>query len=146
MFNFWQAPDHWQWSVFVHVFILEDHVSWVQQVTFSTFMCLIWRNSVLCFDDFTLLKRKDSAQMTIMGQWGCGVQSRVFPEGTEVRSQLSSEGPFLRKTSLIIPGGLRCLWKRDGGPRHPWGGLGRFGRGNVWFDSAHWVRKLCDNF
>ena len=32
----------------------------------------------MCFDDFALLKRKDSPQMTTMGYQGCGIQSRVF--------------------------------------------------------------------
>ena len=36
--------------------------------------------------------------------------------------------------------------QETGGPRHPQGGLGIFEGGSVWFDSAHWVSKLCDNF
>ena len=76
-------------------------------------MCTIWRNCVLCFHDLALLRWKDSAQMTIMGHQGCGVQSRVLPDGTEVRSQLSTKDLFLRRKTLNIPGGLRHLWKRE---------------------------------
>ena len=38
-------------------------------------MYTIWRNCVLCFHDFALLRQKGSAQTTIMGYLGCGVQS-----------------------------------------------------------------------
>ena len=57
-------------------------------------LCSIWRTSVLCFIDFALLRRGDSAQMTIVGHHVCGVQSRVFPKGTEVKSQPSAKDLF----------------------------------------------------
>ena len=127
MFDFWQAPDLNIWC----------------GVTLST--SSIWRNSVLCFDDFVLLKRKDSAQMTILGHWGYGVQFGVFHEGTEVRSQLFAKDLFWERTHWTSQEDCdtyaRERWPQtlQRRPRDIWGG-------SVWFDSAHQVSKLCDNF
>ena len=56
MFDFWLVPN---WPTIG------------SRVTLS--MCSIWRNSVLSFDDFALLRRMYSAQMTNVGHQEGGI-------------------------------------------------------------------------
>ena len=90
----------------------------LQQSDIVCMLCSIWRNSVPCVDDFTLLERKDSAQMTIMGYQGCGIPSGVFQEGTEVRSQLS-EKDLSQKELSEHPGSNVTPMQETGGPQTP---------------------------
>ena len=47
----------------------------------------------------------------------CPIQS--VPWGNRDVKPAVCEGPFLRRKSLNIPGGLRCLWKREVAPDTP---------------------------
>ena len=108
-------------------------------------MCSILMNSVLCFDDCALLRRRVSAQTTITGHQEGGIWSGVFREGTEMRNRSSVKDLFWEGTHWISCEDCgtytRERWSQTPPrrPRHIW-------RGSVCFDSAHWVSKLCDNF
>ena len=102
MFDLWQVPDH---------------QTICSRMTVCG-LCSIWRNPVLCFDDFALLRRRDSTQMIIMGIEGV-VSDQSVPRGNRGEKSVICEEPFPRRNSLNIPGGMCHLCNREVAPDTP---------------------------
>ena len=71
--------------------------------------------------------------------------SRAFHEGKEVRIQVSVKDLFCEGTPWTSQEDCNT-YARERWPQTPLRGLGHIWKGSVWFDSAHWVSELCDNF
>ena len=112
------ATNHWQQIDFVYVFNLKElcPVFW--------WLCPVEKEG-LCPEDHCGALRL----------W-CPIQS--VPQWSRGENPAVHKGPFLRKNSLNIPGGLWHLCK-EGWSQTPLWRPRHIYRGSMWFDFAHWV-------